>query len=92
MQNSQTEQLRSENWYARARTWLKIVFSTAGIPCLGRLCSADQGMLCPLEPPFVTRDAAHNINLPEGCRVVGLSDVTAHEIVCDDGRSGFAFE
>jgi hypothetical protein len=82
----------NENWYAPARTRLTIGIPIAGILALGGCAQSASGKLCPLEPPSVTRDAAHDVMLPVGCRLVGQSEGTTHEIVCDDGRTGWAFD
>ena len=92
MQNLKMAKLPNKNWYAPARTRLTIGIPIAGILALGGCAQSASGKLCPLEPPSVTRDAAHDVMLPVGCRLVGQSEGTTHEIVCDDGRTGWAFD
>lgn len=89
MQNSAMDRFLLGTLHARAKRRLALSSTIVGLLVLGG-CSTSGG-ICPLEPPSVTRAAADNVRLPDGCRLVGLSGKGVQEVSCDDGRSGFAF-
>ncbi len=91
MQNLAMETFQSTILHALGRPRLTLAIAIVGVIVLGGCASTAAGNLCPLEPPAANWAESENLLLPDGCQVVGRSGNSAHQIVCDDGRTGYAF-